>query len=124
MIHTPSEADTRYREAQDFEGFVWLPDAQVLALRLDKERERVYYLLWLRGDGPTLVRINSRYKYELGRYIVRRKIGKHAEFTLIDEAEIKGNWHDILEVGERAVKVLPEPFKSRLSAFLFSLSSG
>lgn len=115
------EAEARYRVAQNFKDFVWLPDAQVLVIRPLNHQG---YLLWLRGDGPVLCSIDSKYRYELGRYIVKRKVGKHAQFAPVDEAEIKENWQDILKAGERAVKTLPEPFKSRLSAFLFSLSSG
>lgn len=107
--------EDRYSEAQEFRDFLFLEDTGELLLRDN-------LLVNLSSKTLALYEIKSSYDHEIGRYVVRRKWGKHTKLERADVGKL-WNWqlNDILERVEKAIGQIPEPHRERLSTFYHTL---
>jgi hypothetical protein len=105
--------EKKYEEAGNFGDFVWLNDTEEL---LFPER----FLIRL-SDPPTLYRVEAEYEHEMGRYIVRKRWGKNTQLEPVRRL-FPYSLSGIIKNGKKALGRIAEPYRSRLSTFLVSLS--
>ena len=80
------------------------------------------FLTWLGADDPKLCRVHNAGTHIIARYLVTRKLPNDARVELATDGEIREKQADILGAGHKILRELPEPYRSRLTAVLLSIS--
>jgi len=93
---------------------VWQPDTKVVILP-------PRFLVWLGRDDPQLCLMVDAGATELARYAATGKAG-NATIVIATEDEVSSHAQELASAGNKILRQLPEPYRTRLTAVLLPIS--
>jgi len=92
---------------------IWIPERNTLFVPQS-------FLVWLAADDIQIARIHGASRREIARYIATGKVGN---FNILpSESDELREHQDVILKAHEFVRTLEEPYRTRFSAFLMSVT--